>query len=261
MPRITRGMMRRAWIVSGGVAASLVVVSLILGFQANGVATVDDFIVLGIVLVITPPAVLDYLDKQWKRSNDRYVPNLLLDVATAQQSGMTFTKALEVSATRDYGSLSKNLKKAVAKISWGIPYEEALDKMAQDVDTRLVRMSMTLINETGRMGGNIQYVMSLIANHVKELEDLESERITQTRPYIFIVYIGFGILLLSIAAVYLMFLKPFIPEMQGMMFAAPLELEVYRRILFHTTIIQGLFAGLLAGALSEGSIGAGLKHA
>jgi len=36
--------------------------------------------------------------------------------------------------------------------------------------------------------------------------------------------------------------------------------EITKRIFFHMTVIQGLFGGLVAGKMGEGTISAGLKH-
>ena len=38
------------------------------------------------------------------------------------------------------------------------------------------------------------------------------------------------------------------------------DISLLKEILFHATIIQAIFGGLIAGKMSEGKLGAGLKH-
>jgi flagellar protein FlaJ len=42
--------------------------------------------------------------------------------------------------------------------------------------------------------------------------------------------------------------------------AGSVDVGFLKRVLYHAVIIQALFGGLIAGKMSEGKIGAGLKH-
>jgi flagellar protein FlaJ len=44
-------------------------------------------------------------------------------------------------------------------------------------------------------------------------------------------------------------------------FLGSFDLEAYTRLFKHASIIQGLSSGLMAGAMGEGSVMSGLKHA
>ena len=263
MPRIDPRDKKIAWIGAASVGSVIVGIAVVLQFQEEGAILVSDFVLIGVMLAIFPAAVLDVVDRRWKRGNDKNLPNLLRDIANAQRTGMTLAKALENAAERDYGPLSKNLKWAVAKMSWGQSYEEALKAMADRIDTSLSRKTVTLIIEVGRSGGNIQKLMETIAGHVRDLEGLERERMTQIKPYTYLIYIGFIVFIFSIGIVWLTFVKPILAEdvQIGPLTTQALPAEFYRTIFFHTSVIEGFFGGLIAGAMGEGSIGAGLKHA
>jgi flagellar protein FlaJ len=231
-----------------------------------GVLWVDKLMVISVVIMILPPGVLHHLHWRWKKAVDRNVPNFLRDIANAQYTGMTFIRALEYTAKRDYGPLSEHLRWALAKISWGVPYEEALQAMAERLDTPLVRRAVMLIIESGRTGGDILEIMESIAKHIRNVEDLERERLTSMRPNIYIIYLGFAVMLLTVVLVYTTFiLRLLTGELAGSIGAiraqeSPLTPLEYLRIYFHTAVVVAFFGGLMAGQMGEGGLTNGLKH-
>ena len=284
MRLIERREVRIGWAVSGGVGALLIYMGVLapiftptvyvlfagllgplLGFL--GVLSTDKVFILALIVIMSPPAVLHQMRRQWKLAVNRNLPELLRDIANAQATGMTFIRALEHSAQRDYGPLSVFLKRALAQISWGVYYEEALLDMAKRIDTVLVRRAVLLIVETGRVGGNIMEIMDSIAKHIRSMEDLERERLSGIRPNIYITYMGFLVLLVSVLLIYTSFISElFTGEMAGSLGAITLRKGVftqmeYLRIYLHTTAIVSFFGGLIAGQMGEGSIQGGLKHA
>jgi len=275
---------RIGWVVSSAVGVILIYLSffaafftpqiynLFIGLAAPliiflGTLYTDLLIIVALIIIISPPAALYQMRRMWKRSVDRNLPELLRDVANAQATGMTFIRALEVSSQKDYGPLSFFLKKALAKVSWGVPYEAALSDMANRIDTSLVRKAILLIVETGRIGGNIREIMDLIARHTRSLENLERERLTAMRPNIFIIYLGFIVLVVSVVLIYTAFISElFSAELAGSLGAIVLrkgpftQLE-YLRLYLHMTAIVAFFGGLIAGQMGEDSVRDGLKHA
>jgi pilus assembly protein TadC len=108
---------------------SVLLAVAIVGF---GVLTVgftvalDDFVFFGFLAVITPIAIVNYIDYRWRKEVDEHLPDLFRSIVQAQEIGMTLPKALEEAAERDYGPLTPELKKMTVQISWGASFEEAL---------------------------------------------------------------------------------------------------------------------------------------
>jgi flagellar protein FlaJ len=230
----------------------------------------DQLLIVGLMIAIFPPAVTEYLDLQWQRGINRNIPRLLREIAESGRTGLTLVRAIEVSAARDYGPLTPELKRLVAQISWGSSLEEALQDFAKRARTKLAQRTATLIAEVARSGGDIQEVMEQVNRHIGELESIDRERYTQMRPYAFVVYVAVGVFLFTD----IMMIRTFfaqIAELQtkvlqtssargifGGMSAA--DLELLKRVLFHASIIQSVIGGLVAGKMSEARLGAGLKH-
>ncbi len=217
---------------------------------------------IGLIAALTPIAIVDYLNRRWTRSIEDNLANLLRDLAEAQRTGMTFERALEASAEREYGALTPEMSRVAAQMSWGIPYEKALDSFAERVKTPLTYRVVTLISETARSGGNIERVMNSIVSHVRELRNMERERKAQIRPYIFITYITVFVFLFTLIMLFRMFFAQIgqMAEAGSLFLAGAVTPTDYRLVFFHMTIVEALLGGLIGGKMSEGALKCGIKH-
>ncbi len=272
---ITKKTLTIGWAASGLAGFILIFLSLfgpsLLGLPVFlpaylGLLWIDKIILIAVIILVLPPGILHHL--KWRSENavDRNLPNFLRDVANAQYTGMTFIRALEYSAEKDYGPLSEHLKWALAKVSWGIPYEEALQAMADHIGTPLVQRATMFVIEAGRAGGNIQETMESIAKYIRELEDLNRERLTTMKPNIYIVYVGFLVMIVTVVLVYNTFIVTLLTQEFGGGLGtfgpqtSPITQLMYLKIYFHTSAIVAFFGGLIAGQMGEDDATNGLKH-
>jgi len=171
---------------------------------------------------------------------------------------MTLPQAIEEASKRDYGPLTKELKKINAQMSWGMPLEEALQLFAKRVNTPLIRRTVPLIIEASRSGGKVEKVFDPLGKFVNSILIMEKERKAQTRPYIAIIYVAFYVFLFTIVLLF----KTFFVNIEGtpILGSAIMSAEETERLFFHMAAFQAFFGGLIAGKMSEGSLNAGLKH-
>lgn len=255
MVKVKKREKRIAWIVSSLLGTAIIVTAFL---TLQGQRLFDEYLVLAVVVTIFPPAVLDHLDYRWKRSVDERLPELFRSIVQAQQTGMTLPQALEEASKRRYGPLTSELRKMVAQMSWGMPFEKALQSLSERVDTPLIRRTVPLIIEASRSGGRVEKVFKPTGKFIQSTLLLEKERRTQARPYIAIVYVAFFVFLFTIIMLFKIFFVQMgdVPLM-GLAAMTPAETE---RLFFHMSAIQAMFGGLVAGKMGEGTIMAGLKH-
>jgi len=242
------------------VASILLAVAIVLfGYFTVGVsAALDDFVFFGFLAVISPIALLNYIDYRWRKAVDEHLPDLFRSIVQAQEIGMTLPKALEEAAKRDYGPLTPELKKMTVQISWGASFEEALLAFGRRVGTVLTQRTVPMIIEASRSGGSVEKVFDPMGKFLQTTILLEKERKTQTRPYIAIIYVALFVFLFTIVILF----KTFFTNVEGVaLFSVPTSSPAdLKRIFLHLTLVQGFFSGLVAGKMGEGSISAGLKH-
>jgi flagellar protein FlaJ len=85
--------------------------------------------------------------------------------------------------------------------------------------------------------------------------------------YLVIIYMSFFVFLFVIA----MLAMTFVPTMAtagkaatevgaGGQFIGFFNPDLFIRVMFHASLVQGFFSGLVAGQMGEGAVSAGLKH-
>jgi len=255
MPKIENRTKKIVIAVSVVVAVAIVLFGY---FTVDVTVALDDFVFFALLAVISPIALMNYVDYRWRKAVDEHLPDLFRSIVQAQEIGMTLPKALEEAAKRDYGPLTPELKKMTVQISWGASFEDALLAFGRRVGTVLTQRTVPMIIEASRSGGRVEKVFDPMGKFVQTTILLEKERKTQTRPYIAIIYVALFVFLFTIV----MLFKTFFTNVEGTALlsiptSSPADLK---RIFLHLTLVQGFFSGLVAGKMGEGAISAGLKH-
>jgi flagellar protein FlaJ len=255
MPKIESRTKKVVIAVSVLIAAAIVA----FGYFTVGVsAALDDFVFFGFLAVVSPIALVNYVDYRWRKAVDEHLPDLFRSIVQAQETGMTLPKALEEASERDYGPLTPELKKMTVQISWGASFEEALLAFGRRVGTVLTQRTVPMIIEASRSGGRVERVFNPMGKFIQTTILLEKERKTQTRPYTAIIYVALFVFLFTIVILF----QTFFTGVEGMaLFSTPTSSPAdLKRIFLHLTLVQGFFSGLVAGKMGEGSVSAGLKH-
>ena len=139
MPKIETWEKKIAWIISTILGITICITAVLLLW---GNPLFDEYLLLALAITVFPPAVLDYADYRWKRSIDKHLPDLFRSIVQAQKTGMTLPQALEEVSKRQYGPMTKELKKMVDQMSWGVPFEDALKSLDKRVDTALMKQTI-----------------------------------------------------------------------------------------------------------------------
>src|SRR6058998_225319 len=236
--------------------------------SATGKFTLDRFVLFAGILALIPPAMMYFVDSRRRDAIDNNIPHLIRDIADAGRSGMTLTRAIEISAERDYGPLTKEIKRLMAKVSFRVPLEKALQYFADRTGTMLSRRSAMLIAEANKSGGDIQESMESIAKHVQDIQYLENKRRATLRPFIGVMYISFAVFLVT---VYLL-ISSFFTRLANSNLAGgtvggigfnfvSLPLDKITAVFLYMAMVEAVFAGLVGGKMATGYIKDGLKHA
>jgi archaeal flagellar protein FlaJ len=274
--KVTR---KLVWVFSGLIFAGVFIWGLleialngpsvkIVFFGKAGTFTFDRFLLFAGILSLIPPALMYFMDSKRRDSIDNNIPHLIRDIADAGRSGMTLTRAIEISAERDYGPLTQEIKRLIAKISFRVPLEKALQYFADRTGTMLARRSSMLIAEANKSGGDIQESMESVAKHVQDIQYLENKRRATLRPFIGVMYISFAVFLVT---VYLL-ISSFFAQLANSNFGGggiggvgfnfvSLPLDKITAVFLYMAMIEAAFAGLVGGKMATGYIKDGLKHA
>lgn len=226
-------------------------------------------IVVALIVAAAPITLIKYNELTKIKLIEDTFPQFMQDLVEAVRSGMTLPMALKSVSQNDYGALTPHLRKLNAQLDWGIPFGKAFLSFARSTNSKLVgRISSTVI-ESHEYGGNLTDIFESISKTTVEIERLREERKLYLNSQIISGYVIFFIFL----AVIIGLQKFLVPTLADISLKQQTEGEAtlqqkqseklvveYKTIFRNLIILQGLFAGLVIGKMSEGAMSGGVKH-
>lgn len=111
---------------------------------------------------------------------ERHWPDSLRLVADTMKSGASFEYALREASTADFGALSYEYNEIIRRLEMGDNMSTALTHMATRINSKIIRRTVTLIQECLRTGAQLSEILEEIANDTKNLYRIKKERVTKT---------------------------------------------------------------------------------
>ncbi len=219
---------------------------------------------------------------------EQIFPEFIRDLVGAVKSGMNVPAAIIHISETDYAALNPYVEKMANQLTWSIPVHKVLVTFANDTNNRIIQRAIATVIEAEQSGGNIEDVLESITNSLVEIKRIKSERRAAIHSQAIQSYIIFFVFL-GVMVVISTMLIPFMSKvgiqeegvpkltqeaLTGMMMTINIDTtSVYTFV--HTlgqwfvsidgiflmlALIQGMFAGIVIGKLSEGTLQAGIKH-
>ncbi len=191
------------------------------------------------------------------------------------KTGTPVNKSIINVKDKPYGVLSENIKKLANQISLGIPLERALQTFSRDVKNKSISRALTLIGQAERSGGEIGGILESVTGAISTAEKLKKERKAAISTLVvqgYIIFLVFIVIILVLQFQILPLLIDVAPDLGGAGGigiggiggagggGAPITQEEIASSFIYLLVVQGFFAGLAIGKLSEGSIKAGVRH-
>jgi flagellar protein FlaJ len=216
---------------------------------------------LSIGIVVTGPALFEYMRYKENKEIEERFPDFLRDVTENIKTGMTLTQAIIATKNTYYGALSPHIKKIVTKIDWSIPFEQVLREFSSRT-TPLIKKTISTIVETYSGGGDITQILDASGKTIKEINKIRKERFSAiynqmiTGYIIFFIFIGTLIILQKYLVPTLFAFSSSDIGMSSVEGTAKTYSDIFQWLI----LIEGFFSGLVVGKMAEGSLLAGLKH-
>jgi archaeal flagellar protein FlaJ len=226
---------------------------------------IDDIAVISILIAIGPLAILHVRESKRIKNLEEALPNFFRDLAGMNDSGMTLPNAVHLVSAGEYSTLTPYIRKMDSEMSWNVQFVQAMYRFGQRLRTPLADRSVDLIAKASRAGGDASEVLRAAANDTYEFVKLKTERNNNMMIYVIIVLVSFMVFLFVIFVLVTTFLTTMATAAQaggqsGPQFIKNLNIFFYKRLFAHAAMIQGIFSGLVAGQMGEGSAIAGLKY-
>jgi flagellar protein FlaJ len=222
---------------------------------------IDLPVALAIALFIaTAPAAVVYNKYQGQRTQtEQGVNSFLRDLTEVRKTGLSPEKCIENLSHREYGTFSKELRKISSEISWGIPVRKVIMDFIKRTKSWMTQIVMFLLVETVDVGGGTIAMIESLARFNNLTQEVEKEKRMAVRPYVIMPYFA-ALLLVATTTMMLGFTTGTLGL--GTASQEPnAGMEAVKEIFNLSCIFHSYMIGIVAGKISEESIGAGFKHA
>jgi archaellum biogenesis protein FlaJ (TadC family) len=246
------------------VIVALILIVNFIYFRDN-TSVFSSVIIVCIIMLVLPITLVRYYEMVKIKATEEHFPQFIRDLVESIRSGMTLPQAVESISKNDYGGLSPLVNRLNAQLNWGIPFDQAFLKFSRSTKSKLIGRTTLTIIESHRFGGNLTDIFAAVSATSLEIERLREERKLYINSQLMTGYVIFFVFLIVIIGLQ-KFLIPMLTDISTQKSLTGADLGVtdmasqYRSIFRNLIILQGFFAGLVIGKMSEGQIAGGIKH-
>lgn len=220
---------------------------------------------IGLAASTTMPAIMNVIETRKRKAAESMLPSFVLDLAEVRKTGLAPEKCIEQLATRNYGVLSRYIKRMATQLSWGVPLHKVLSDFGKDLRSWYVKSIGFILLEVVEVGGGTVGLFGSLAEFSQKTKELEKERRSMFRPYIFLPYIG-AILTVATTVLIITMLTTQLDALTARAQGTSIvqinsDPKVLTDVMLIAAIFQGWMMGLVGGKMAEWSLGAGYKHA
>jgi archaeal flagellar protein FlaJ len=240
--------------------------------ESGGWNTGLDYITFGLLAFLAPYGIIRNGQLERIEKIEDRLPDFLRDVAEAGRFGMTLPDAIISASKGRYGLLTDEIKKMASQLEWGVPVATALHLFEERVPTPLVQRVVSIIVRANEAGGNVADVLTMVARNASDASLSDKGRRVTMLTYVTVIYISYGVFLVTILILSAQFLPAMITAGQsvsnsalgGASSSVALQFQLVPQLFlafFVAVIAHAVGDGVMAGVLHKTRIAEGFIHA
>jgi flagellar protein FlaJ len=212
---------------------------------------------IALLTAVVVPAVYAMRYSREKFGLEAKLPDFIRDVAESRKIGLSPESSIETLGAKSYGRLSRPVKKMGAQLSWGLTLSKVVSTFIASVNSWLTKVVGSLMLEVVDVGGGTVRSFSEMADFTRKINDLEAEKRSALRPYIFVTYMaGIMIVMTTFLMVYFLEQTSLAPGSVAAVTVSSGTVD----LLLVSALFESFVVGLVAGKMGEGALSDGFKH-
>ncbi|UCD73611.1 MAG: type II secretion system F family protein, partial [Candidatus Bathyarchaeota archaeon] len=208
---------------------------------------------ISLAAISVPAAIADYYYGREEKGVLDGITMFLRDMTENRKTGLGPEKCIRILSRKDYGRLSKYLKRVNSQMNWGFPMTRIMADFRRGVKNWLAQINMYLLIDTIVVGGGNEESFETLAEFAETSAALERERKAMLNPLLIIPLIG-ALLLVVTATMFLNFFS----SMSGML-QPVIPIVTLRQILITPLVLHDFLLGLVTGKIVSGRVSSGFK--
>ena len=229
----------------------------------NSPHSINIFLVLPFIFFLTPYLVISLYEIKLIESKMNVIPRFLRDVVDNVDSGMDLISSIINTIGNEYTVLNSDIKKLGNQLSWGIDFETAFLKFADNIGSKTLKRDFLLVIEARKVGGHVEKILRELSQKINNENIRTSERKSNLASNTFTGYISFIIFLFIIILVYnnlFVGISDNMSQNNNNFSQDDNNMNLYLTLLILLSYELALLSGFLFGLMQENNIIAGAPH-
>ena len=252
----------------GATALSGVVSPTVDGLYASPLVTTTLLFVAPFAVAVLPLVTFYELKRRRLDTILRRFPDVLSTIAGASRMGIRPSEAIGTTADRSEGPLSRELRKVHNEINWFNDFRGALLRLARRTRTRIVTRTLRLVVDADEASGNLSETLSVAAEDARTQRQFLRRRSQELSSYVAAAFISFFVYLAILLLINEFYFEQALALGQQSATSDPnlpislqaIDADGFQLAFIHSSLVQSLFIGLVAGKMATGRTLAGLKY-
>ena len=222
---------------------------------------------LGVLLIIGPLGIYNYLQVKKKKHIQERLPEFLVEIGDSLSTGMTIFEAIKAAEKGHYGELGPNINKMKTQLSWNVSIKDAFNDFATKMKSAIIQRIVITINRGIMMGGSTPKVFKAAAREVSQINQLEDQRKQSMSIYTIVIVLCFFVFLAIIVILDKTIFTSFLdiqttqlPQINNGLMMSSVNPTELRYSLFSFVFVQSIGAGVLAGFMTDGKLASGIRY-
>jgi tight adherence protein B len=152
-------------------AAALLVLGLAFALTSNPLGA----LVIGLFAFMVPPAALSFLSNRKKRQFEGLLPDTLQLLASTLRAGYSMMQGVEAVSQEAAEPMGKELRRVVTEARLGRPLEEALEGVAERMESEDFGWAVMAIRIQREVGGNLAELLLTVGDTMTQRERLRRD--------------------------------------------------------------------------------------
>jgi tight adherence protein B len=165
------------WSITDTEFILLRILGVILGFLLGWLILRNIFagILLAAVFFIIPPLMLDRAISLRQQKFQKQLLDVLILIKGAVQAGYSLMQALDLASTEVEAPSSEEFARVIREIRFGLPLEQALNNLADRMESDDLQIVITAIIINSQVGGNLSTVLEAAISTIRDRMHLLGE--------------------------------------------------------------------------------------
>ena len=157
---------------------------------------------LPFIFFLTPYLSMSLYGVKKVEAKMEVIPRFLRDIVDNAESGTDLISSIDATKNNEYGVLNEDIEKLVNQLSWGIDFETAFLRFAENVGSSELRRDFLLVVEARRVGGHVEKILRELSLKINVENLRRKERRSNLSSNTFTGYISFLIFIFIIILIY-----------------------------------------------------------